>query len=202
MTFGSGSSHFDLAILLRMDRSISAKSILVVEDDSVYRHRLARAFRDRSLAPVLASSLSEVEELVSSHPNFSELDYAVIDLRLGDECGLQVLKFLQKSAPKCKCVMLTGFGTIATTVTAMKNGAVDYLTKPSSPDVILNCLMKLPNSPSSGASSMPTLEQLEWEHIQRTLHEFDGNITLTAKALGLHRRSLQRKLSKDPGCVR
>jgi two-component system, response regulator RegA len=171
----------------------AAPTLLVVEDDDTLRERLVRAFKDRGFLAQGAASASDANRLSDEAP-----EYAVVDLRLGDESGLQVLRTLLAKDPATRIVMLTGYGSIATAVEAMRLGAVHYLTKPADADEILAALQR-------GEPSFPTppgeplsLARAEWEHINHVLMSVSGNISEAARRLGLHRRSLQRKLSKYP----
>lgn len=171
------------------------KSIILVEDDATYRTRLAKAFEERGLEVEQAESAESFQKVLST----KTFDFAVIDLRVRQESGLDVLSLLLEKQPDCRACMLTGYGTIATSVEAVKKGAVDYLTKPTDPDTILATL----RGEAVGSNpEVQTLAQNEWEHIQRVLKDCGGNISTAAHKLGMHRRSLQRKLAKDPGKLR
>lgn len=176
---------------------IADKYILVVEDDNVYRTRLAQALCARGLQPVEANSVGSAQAICRER----QFDFAVIDLRIPGGSGLDVLSVLKSRSPDCRAVMLTGYGTITTTVNAMKLGAVHYLTKPTGVDDIVSALQDQDRSQGvdDDALPLPTLSQVEWDHIQSVLRDCGGNVTRAAKQLGLHRRSLQRKLAKDPG---
>lgn len=169
------------------------KSILLVDDDAVFRARLARAFRERGFAVGEASGGKEA----AAYACDEQPCYAVLDLKLERESGLEVLFQLKEKNPEIKVVLLTGYGTIATAVEAVKRGAVNYLTKPVDADTVLSALGLSEKAPSQELPT-PALAQVEWEHIQRVVKEHEGNISKASKALGLHRRSLQRKLYKNP----
>lgn len=170
------------------------RSILVVDDDTVFRNRLAQAFEHRDYQSIQAGTISEARRCFADQP-----DFAVIDLCLPDGTGLSLVQDAMRLAPSCKTVVLTGFGTITTAVEAIKSGAVNYLTKPVNADEILAALQSMGGQPSpSRALPLPTLEQQEWAHIQRVIDQCEGNVSKAAKVLGLHRRSLQRKLAKRP----
>jgi two-component system, response regulator RegA len=172
---------------------MTSKTILIAEDDRVFRERLAKSFIDRTFAVMAVASLSELVEVTIER----RLDYAVIDLRLGHDSGLDVLRYLAKEHPLCRSVLLTSFGTIATSVEAIKLGAINYLPKPTNATAILSALEGEESERGIfSEQAPPTLAQAEWEHIQRVLETCDGNVTQAAVLLGLHRRSLQRKLSK------
>jgi two-component system, response regulator RegA len=182
---------------------MKAPSMIIVEDDRVFRERLSRSFMERGINVVAVESVTQLK--ATELP--VELDYAVIDLRVGTESGVDALAYLREFRPQCKAVMLTGFGTIATSVEAMKLGAVNYLTKPTTAAAILAALSEEVAAESVLEADienqeLPTLAQAEWEHIQRVLQSCEGNITQAAALLGLHRRSLQRKLAKDPDGLR
>jgi two-component system response regulator RegA len=180
----------------------SAKpTILVVDDDEVFRLRLCRAFESRGWqARGCADGPSAVHSAASLPP-----ELAVVDLRIGAESGLDVVKELRDRDLAAFIIMLTGYGSIATAITATKLGADYYLSKPADADQILEAYRKIqaedaenPNVETGSLAPVPTLARVEWEHIQRVLADCDGNISQAAKLLGLHRRSLQRKLSKSP----
>ncbi len=178
-----------------------ARSLLIVDDDAVYRDRLVRAFRDRGwevraaedAAGALAASTTEAPE------------FAVVDLRLPDGSGLEVVRRLKAADPTTVIVVLTGYGSIATALDALRLGAAHYLTKPADVDDILAGFARA-ETPAGEAPpahppddyDVPSLARVEWEHINRVLADSGGNISEAARRLGLHRRSLQRKLSKYP----
>jgi two-component system, response regulator RegA len=170
-------------------------SILVVEDDDVLRSRLARALAERGLDVRAAATAAEA--IASAKAESPEL--AVIDLRLPDRSGLEVVRALKAIDGATAIVVLTGYGSIATAVEAMHLGAAHYLTKPANADEILAAFEPhgRPDTPAL-AHEAPSLARAEWEHIQRVLNDCNGNVSLAARRLGLHRRSLQRKLSKRP----
>jgi two-component system response regulator RegA len=146
---------------------------------------------------VTASGLDAVMEIL---PRFSP-ECAVIDLRLDGESGLVVARFLRDSLPQIRILVLTGYGSIATAVDAMRLGAVDYLSKPADTDQIEAALFaarSLTECDGLHASPVPSLERVEWEHMQRVLRDCGGNISATARKLGIERRTLQRKLGKYP----
>ena len=168
------------------------RSVLVVDDDDVFRTRLGKAFRDRGFDVRLAHDALEANRLaLQDSPEF-----AVVDLRMPGPSGLDVVRELHAIDPATVIVMLTGYGSIATAVEAVRAGAVHYLSKPVDIDQILAAFEGKSNS--SHALEVPSLARVEWEHIQRVLNDCAGNISQAARLLGLHRRSLQRKLSKDP----
>lgn len=173
-----------------------SRAILLVDDDARLRERLGRAFADRGLTALLASDHPEAIEIARTH----HLDRAVVDLRMPGPHGLNVVRDLLELHPSLAVVVLTGYGSIATAVEAMRLGARDYLTKPCQPDQILAAFESEPEpEPSTELPfEVPSLARLEFEHIERILRECNGNISKTARALGMHRRTLQYKLAKFP----
>jgi two-component system response regulator RegA len=172
----------------------NAPTLLVVEDDDVLRSRLVRAFVERGFVAQGAASAAEAHRLSEEAP-----EYAVVDLRIGDESGLTVIKSLLAKDPATRVVMLTGYGSIATAVEAMRLGALHYLTKPADADEILTALQRGEASATPAVPDEPlSLARAEWEHINSVLVSVSGNISEAARRLGLHRRSLQRKLAKYP----
>ena len=170
--------------------------MLVVDDDPIFRVRLAKALESRGIRSFAAGNKEEglsVAREVRPHR-------AVVDLRMPGESGLVLVRELMALDREMQVVVLTGYGSIATAVEALKLGAVDYMTKPADAEQILAAFERdgehaaMPDAPESP----PTLARVEWEHIQRILGECGGNISATARRLGIHRRSLQRKLSKLP----
>jgi len=171
---------------------LTAKSILIVDDDDVFRRRLAHAFRARGMIVGEASSHpAACDYILREKP-----DMAVLDLKLAEESGLQLLKQIREIARSIRVVVLTGYGTITTAVDSLRAGAVNYLTKPADADAVLAAFDSELVKPLN--IEVPQLAQVEWDHIQRVVKDCAGNISQASKALGLHRRSLQRKLSKIP----
>ena len=171
----------------------ASRTLLLVEDDEILRRRLALAFRDRGLAVTEAGSAEAAID--AARKDSPEL--AVVDLRLPGASGLDVVRELAALDPATVVVVLTGYGSIATALEATRLGARHYLTKPADADQILAALDGQPAA-DVAAGDVPSLARVEWEHIQRVLHDCDGNISQAARLLGLHRRSLQRKLLKHP----
>ena len=172
-------------------------SIILVDDDDFFRKRLGRAFLKRDYQVFLAADYNEA--MLTIRENRPEL--AVIDLRMPVKSGLELTKDALHMHPQMRIVVLTGYGSIATATEAIKLGAISYLTKPADVDDILNALARDSDfSLPSGEESFqaPSLARVEWEHINRVLHDCRGNISASAKKLGLHRRTLQRKLNKIP----
>lgn len=169
--------------------------ILLVDDDQIYLLRLAKALRDRGCTIATA----ETAEAAPAAAAALKPQAAVLDLKLPGASGLTCLRELRAAWPELRVLMLTGYGSIATAMEAVRQGAWDYLTKPADADQILTALTRDPTQAQKEAEITPSsLDRMEWEHIQRVLNDNEGNVTQTAAALGLHRRSLQRKLRKEP----
>lgn len=171
------------------------RTILVVDDDDVLRDRLARAFVRRGYLALTAASAEEALDLVAEQPP----DLAVFDLKMPGRNGLQLVQEALELAPRLRVVVLTGYSSIATATEAMRLGAVAYLAKPADANDILAALAQDPRREAPADLDdlqPPTLARLEWEHIQRVLLECDGNVSTAARQLGMHRRTLQRKLAK------
>ncbi len=172
-----------------------APELLVIEDDAVFGHVLAQALTRRGYAVRHARNASDaLGEAQSQRPK-----YVILDLNLGGSSGLALIKPLLALAPECRIVVLTGYASIATAVDAIKLGATHYLAKPADISAIIRALGCENPEPEGEAPSEPlSVSRLEWEHIQRVLAEHQGNISATARALKMHRRTLQRKLGKRP----
>ena len=170
-------------------------SILVVDDDEVLRERMARAFRDRGHE--VRTAANHDAAMVAARADSPE--WAVVDLRMPGRSGLELLRDLKALDPATRVVMLTGYGAISTAVDAVKLGATHYLPKPADADEVLAALARddAPTGvPDSGALQAPSLARAEWEHINRVLSDCGGSLSEAARRLGIHRRSLQRKLGK------
>ena len=172
--------------------------LLLVDDDAVFNRVLARALAARGFAVDSAISLDEALALLG-RPAEESPDYAVVDLNLAGSSGLKLIGALRAANDACRILMLTGYASISTAVDAIKLGASQYLAKPVDTDTIVRALLD-ESGPDDEATPDQTLSvsRLEWEHIQRVLAEHAGNISATARALKMHRRTLQRKLSKRP----
>ena len=173
------------------------RSILVVDDDAILRERLARAFRARGLAARVAGDRDEALATIAEGPP----ELAVVDLRMPEVSGLELVRELRDRAPGMRIVVLTGYGSIATAIEAMRLGATHYLPKPADADDVLAAFERDPATPLAPAAAehrAPSLARAEWEHINRVLADSGGNVSVAARRLGLHRRSLQRKLRKYP----
>lgn len=168
--------------------------ILIIDDDDVFAQTLARSFARRNIDSEIALNLSSA--LAAAQSPF---DAVLLDLRLGEESGLSILTDLRQAQPQARILILTGFSSIATAVEAIKLGADNYLPKPAGAEEILKALeAKADDLSTEIPDQSPSLNRLEWEHIQRVLNSNDGNISASARELGMHRRTLQRKLSKRP----
>jgi len=171
--------------------------ILVVDDDNIFRTRLVRALEDRGLRTHGAATSAEAMKLMREIKPVR----AIVDLRMAQESGLDVVQQLKAIDAHIAVIVLTGYGSIATAKEALRVGALDYLTKPADADQILAAFESADAGPGErppAPDSAPSLAQVEWEHIQRILADCDGNVSQAARVLGIHRRSLQRKLSKNP----
>lgn len=171
---------------------MTSRTILVVDDDSAFRERLVRALAARGLEAVGAATGAEAKRVAASESP----ELAVVDLRLGQEDGLDVVRELHAIDPMTRILVLTGYGSIATAVEAVRRGAFDYLQKPADADQILARLEG--EGAAREEAAVPSLARVEWEHIQRVLLDSGGNVSQAARLLGMHRRSLQRKLAKRP----
>ncbi|QAB14271.1 response regulator transcription factor [Hydrogenovibrio thermophilus] len=178
--------------------------ILIVDDDSAFLTTLTRMMQRQGHPIHAADTVSAAQDLIDT----TRFSRAILDLNLQGDSGLKLLTYLVERQPACRVVILTGYASIATTVEAMKHGACDYLCKPASLTDILKSLEldgdeteteveEADPIPSAHYDTMSP-KRIEWEHIQRTLMEHDGNISATARALNMHRRTLQRKLQKKP----
>ncbi len=170
-------------------------AFLVVDDDERLRERLARAFADRGFEVHQAADHAAALEVARAHP----IERAVVDLRMPGPNGLVVVQDLLALRPAMQIVVVTGYGSIATAVEAMRLGARDYLTKPANADQILAAFEAEPEAPSEDIEfEIPSLAKVEREHIERVLQECNGNVSKAARVLGMHRRTLQYKLAKFP----
>jgi two-component system response regulator RegA len=171
----------------------AVESILVVDDDDPFRLSLCRALQRRRLTPYPAASIAEAVAIAEG----KSLTYAAIDLRIGKDNGVDLVRILREISPSTRLVLLTGYGNIASAVIAIKAGADDYLPKPVDPDHLLAVLRgeEVTGVPATEPEPM-TPERVRWEHIQRILGECSGNISETARRLKMHRKTLQRILGK------
>ena len=189
--------HDTVAAPTFFDRLMSSsKTLLIVDDDITFCDVLKNALMKRGFEVTIAHSVSEARSLLKE----SVPGYAVVDLNMPNESGLSLIPDLKQANDQMNLVVLTGYASIATAVEAIKLGATNYLTKPSDADEIVNALTsKQSNNSLKELPVQPmTTERLEWEHIQKILTQCNGNISQAARQLGMHRRTLQRKLQKRP----
>ena len=168
------------------------KSLLIVDDDNAFRERLARAMDKKGFKVTQAESVKTGIALIKAN----KPAFAVVDLRLNDGNGLEVVKELQNLNSKSKIIMLTGYGNIPTAVAAIKEGAIDYLAKPADADDIEKALLADPNKKASPPENPMSADRVKWEHIHRVFELCNRNVSETARRLKMHRRTLQRILSK------
>lgn len=169
--------------------------LLVVDDDELYCRVLADAFGRRDYCVVTASTAETALQMAHER----EPEYAVVDLRIGNDSGLELVRQLVALDENTRIVMLTGYASVATAVAAIKLGAVHYLTKPADPAEIESALHATHGDSTVVPAGQPlSVKRLEWEHLQKVLLEHGGNISAAARALKMHRRTLQRKLTKHP----
>ena len=167
-------------------------SLLLVDDDEPFVRRLSRAMEKRGVEVRSALTVSEGKELVD---NLAP-GYAVIDLRLEDGSGLEVVELIRTKRPNARIIVLTGYGAIATAVTAVKMGATDYLSKPSDADDVMNALLTTREEKPRPPENPMSADRVKWEHIHRVFELCNRNVSETARRLKMHRRTLQRILSK------
>lgn len=179
-----------------MDNELDDKPVLLlVDDDEIYCDVLGDALRKRGYAVSTAHDLASAVQLAQQ----TEPEYAVVDLRIGTESGLELVKQLATLDENTRIIMLTGYASVATAVESIKLGAVHYLTKPATADEVVAALHRDEGDTSVLPAEHPmSVRRLEWEHLQKVLSEHDGNISAAARALNMHRRTLQRKLAKRP----
>ncbi len=171
---------------------LADKSLLIVDDDNTFRDRLARAMEKKGFKVIQADSVSQgINQVKNAPPAF-----AVVDLRLGDGSGLEVVKEIRKVKKDSKAIMLTGYGNIPTAVAAVKAGAIDYIPKPADADDVENALMAFPDSKANPPENPMSADRVKWEHIHRVFELCNRNVSETARRLKMHRRTLQRILSK------
>ncbi|MEW5421252.1 ActR/PrrA/RegA family redox response regulator transcription factor [Amorphus sp. 3PC139-8] len=166
--------------------------LLIVDDDHAFVQRLARAMEKRGFQPETAETIEDALAMIDRNPPA----YAVVDMRLGDGNGLDVVDRLRQSAPETRTVVLTGYGNIATAVTAVKLGAIDYLSKPADADEVFAALTRDPGDRAVPPDNPMSADRVRWEHIQRIYELCDRNVSETARRLNMHRRTLQRILAK------
>ncbi|WP_051679705.1 ActR/PrrA/RegA family redox response regulator transcription factor [Pseudorhizobium marinum] len=168
------------------------RSLLIVDDDGPFLRRLARAMESRGFTVDVAESVAEGIAKSKANPP----KYAVVDLRLGDGNGLDVIEAIRQLRQDTKTIVLTGYGNIATAVTAVKLGALDYLAKPADADDIFHALTQRPGEKADVPENPMSADRVRWEHIQRVYEMCERNVSETARRLNMHRRTLQRILAK------
>lgn len=181
------SSSADATIAAMADRSL-----LIVEDDKAFLERLSRAMETRGFIVTSCDNVPEGLAFIEKTPPA----FAVVDLRLGDGNGLDVVGALQHRRPEARAIVLTGYGNIATAVTAVKLGAVDYLAKPADADDVVAALLAIGRDKADLPANPMSADRVRWEHIQRIYEMCDRNVSETARRLNMHRRTLQRILAK------
>ena len=172
--------------------SIADKSLLIVDDDKVFQQRLARTMEKRGFQIDTADGVQEAVSKIAMKPPA----FAIVDMRLEDGNGLDVIEAMRQRRPDSRAIILTGYGNIATAVTAVKLGAIDYLAKPADPDDILAALARKPEEKAPPPENPMSADRVRWEHIQRIYELCDRNVSETARRLNMHRRTLQRILAK------
>lgn len=180
------------------DTEASSASVLVIDDDPAFNRVLARALSQRGFETHSATDADMALALARTHMP----EFIVLDLNLGGVSGLRLIRPLLEASPDTRILVLTGYASIATAVDAVKLGATQYLAKPADLDAIIHALradeVNPDNKPGEAPMSAMSVDRLEWEHLQRVLAEHGGNISATARALRMHRRTLQRKLARPP----
>ena len=168
------------------------KSLLVVDDDLPFRERLSRSMQKKGFVVDSADSFESAVKTIEKH----NYDYAIVDMRLTDGSGLELIKKIQIKSPETKSLLLTGYGNIATAVAAIKSGAIDYLPKPAEVDQIYDALTNSKEILPPPPENPMTADRIRWEHIQRVFVQCNRNVSETARRLRMHRRTLQRILNK------
>ncbi|HEY6093893.1 MAG TPA: response regulator transcription factor [Gallionellaceae bacterium] len=176
------------------DTTLEGAELLLVDDDVTFCQVLARALGKRGFHVTVAHSVEEALPLASANPP----EFAVVDLKMSGASGLQLIQALHEHDAATRIVVLTGYASIATAVEAIKLGATQYLSKPANADEIVAAFGHLASADTPLNTQPSSISRVEWEHIQRVLQEHNGNISATARALNMHRRTLQRKLGKYP----
>ncbi len=168
------------------------KTLIIVDDDKPFLSRLGRAMETRGFDVIISDTVTEgIAHVKKAPPAF-----AVVDMRLEDGNGLDVIRTLNQARPEARAIVLTGYGNIATAVTAVKLGAIDYLAKPADADDVLNALLANPQDKADPPENPMSADRVRWEHIQRVYELCNRNVSETARRLNMHRRTLQRILAK------
>ena len=171
---------------------LKGKSLLIVDDDNPFRERLSRAMEKKGFTVFQAESVKKGVIIANSQ----KLNFGVVDLRLNDGNGIEVVREIQKTNPNSRVIMLTGYGNIPTAVAAIKQGAIDYLSKPADADDVERALLADPNKKAAPPENPMSADRVKWEHIHRVFELCNRNVSETARRLKMHRRTLQRILSK------
>lgn len=174
--------------------NIDKPTLLLVDDDATFTVVLERALEKRGYSVMTANSVETALPLAEANPP----EFAVLDLKMNGASGLVLVQRLHELDPATRIVMLTGYASIATAVEAIKLGATQYLSKPANADEIVSAFGHSARTDIPLEAQPASVDKLEWEHINRVLHEQQGNISATARVLDMHRRTLQRKLAKRP----
>jgi two-component system, response regulator RegA len=175
-------------------RAFPDRSCLVVDDDLPFRQRLAGALTRKGFIVSVEATARDGIEIARANPPA----FAVVDLRLGYDSGLDVLEALHTNRPDARSILLTGYGALSMAVSALRYGAKDVLTKPADIEDIINALIADPSGMPEAPNSAISPDRVRWEHIQSVFEKCDGNVSATARQLGMHRRTLQRILQKNP----
>ncbi|NVK35396.1 MAG: ActR/PrrA/RegA family redox response regulator transcription factor [Rhodobacteraceae bacterium] len=171
---------------------LADRSLLIVEDDKPFQQRLARSMEKRGFEVATADGVKDAMSAIAAKaPAF-----AIVDMRLEDGNGLDVIEEIHKASPDARAVILTGYGNISTAVTAVKLGAIDYLAKPADPEDILAALINSTETKAAPPENPMSADRVRWEHIQRVYELCERNVSETARRLNMHRRTLQRILAK------
>ena len=168
------------------------RTLLIVDDDRPFLTRLGRAMESRGFEVETAESVADAKRLIREKTPA----YAVVDMRLDDGNGLDVIQYIRELRPEARTIILTGYGNIATAVTAVKQGAIDYLAKPADADEVYAALMAEPDAQAEPPENPMSADRVRWEHIQRVYELCNRNVSETARRLNMHRRTLQRILAK------
>ena len=182
----------NLSVQMKKITDFNNKNLLLVDDDSPFRERLARAMEKKGFEVIQAEGVQNgIDSVKAKKPGF-----AVVDLRLNDGNGLEVVKQIQSSNSESRIIMLTGYGNIPTAVAAIKEGAIDYLAKPADADDVEKALLADPAKKAAPPENPMSADRVKWEHIHRVFELCNRNVSETARRLKMHRRTLQRILSK------
>ncbi len=174
---------------------MTERHLLIIDDDEAFCDILSRTLKRRGFDTLIALNIGAARDLLRNNA----FSHAIVDLRIGDESGLEMTRILRTASRETRILILTGYASIATAVEAIKLGAMHYLTKPAAVDEIVAAFdSNEGNAQVPPPETSPSPKRLEWEYLQRVLLENHGNISATARQLGMHRRTLQRKLAKKP----